>query len=483
MLRLNRPGQLLGNAVSSMILDMDSVLYEPKEERQALVGQSPMAEAELPGGTDRGSGCMRILLACAAFPPYGRGGGAIGSALIAKALATQPTEVRVLVVGDDEQREQRGGIEVVTTAPLNVYRDWLRKDKPILKKLVWHLLENFNPVAYWRIKQELRSYRPNVLMTISTENVNVASWMAARSLGIPCVHLAQSYFLMCWHGSLFRDGANCFRCRSCRLLSLGKKYLSRYVDALITETDFLRRIHQDAGYFPKAKTYVIPGALDSSALSRHVRRNGLRVGFIGVHTREKGIETLAAAARRLADRSDIRFLIAGSGDPSYTDELTVQFPSGNTTFCGWVNPEEFYPKIDVVVVPSIWREPFGRVSIEGACYGVPAIVTRAGGLPENVEHGHDGFVFEPHDDMDLAGLLKRLAENPELYNRVSQGARERARLYSLHKIGQRLHSCLTQVIDRKRGSVPTNTPPSRHDRVSINRSHGETEQRSSAEAL
>jgi glycosyltransferase involved in cell wall biosynthesis len=445
------------------------VLYETAEQNQTLVARDVITGP--PSGMDRGNRCMRVLLACAAFPPYGRGGGAVGAALIAKALATQPAEVRVLVVGDQENREQRGEIEVVTTASLNVYRDWLRKDKPILKKVAWHLLENFNPIAYRRMKQEIRSYRPDVLMTVSTENINVASWLAAKSLGIPCVHLAQSYFLMCWHGSLFRDGANCLRCRSCRLLSVGKKYLSRYVDALITETDFLRRTHQNAGYFPKAEAYVIPGALDSLIPRRRARRGGLRVGFLGVHTREKGIETLAAAARRLAARSDIQFLVAGSGDLSYTDELKAQFPSSNTIFCGWVRPEEFYPKIDVVVVPSVWREPFGRVSIEGAGYGVPAIVTRSGGLPENVEHGHDGFVFEPGDDQRLAELLESFADDPDMYGRVSEGARERAKLYAVDKIGQRLFSCLTEVLGQKRGHALDDMAPCRHGRASINGRH------------
>jgi hypothetical protein len=165
---------------------------------------------------------MRILLACAAFPPYGRGGGPIDSALIARALATQPTQVRVLVVGDAEAQEQRGNIKVITTAPLNVYRDWLEKDKPVLKKLTWHLLENFNPIAYRRMKRELQSYRPDVLVTTDTQNINVASWAAAKTLGIPCVHLAQGYFLLCWRSSLFRAGANCSHCLSCRLSSVGK---------------------------------------------------------------------------------------------------------------------------------------------------------------------------------------------------------------------------------------------------------------------
>jgi glycosyltransferase involved in cell wall biosynthesis len=211
--------------------------------------------------------------------------------------------VRVLVVGDAEAQEQRGNIEVITTAPLNVYRDWLEKGKPVLKKLTWHLLENFNPIAYRRMKKELRSYRPDVLITTDTQNINVASWAAAKALGIPCVHLAQGYFLLCWRSSLFRAGSNCSHCLSCRLSSVGKKHLSKYVDVLVTETDFVRRMHQDASYFPNAETWVIPGPLDGRVSARHIKLNGLKVGFIGVHTRNKGIETLAAAAARLIPAS------------------------------------------------------------------------------------------------------------------------------------------------------------------------------------
>jgi glycosyltransferase involved in cell wall biosynthesis len=420
---------------------------------------------EAPSGNGGGNGRMRILMACAAFPPYGRGGGPVDSALIAQSLATQPTQVRVLVVGDAEAQEQRGDIEVITLAPLNVYRDWLKQDKPVLKKIAWHVLENFNPIAFRRIKKELQSYQPDVLITTDTQNINVASWAAAKSLGIPCVHLAQGYFLLCWRSSLFRAGSNCSHCLSCKLCSVGKKYLSKCVGVLVTETHFVRRMHQDAGYFPNAEAYVIPGPLDNRLPSRHVKLNGLRVGFIGTHTRNKGIETLAAAAKRLSDRPDVQFLIAGSGDDEYTNELKAQFPSSNTAFCGWVRAEEFYPQIDVVVVPSIWREPFGRVSIEGSCFGVPAIVARSGGLPENVEHGDDGFVFEPGDDHGLAELLKRLADDAELYNRVSERTRERAKLYGLDTIGQRWYSCLTELIDRKRSNLLANSSL-RHERVS-----------------
>lgn len=161
-------------------------------------------------------------------------------------------------------------------------------------------------------------------------------------------------------------------------------------------------MHQDAGYFPNAEVCVIPGPPDDRVSSHHINLNRLKVGFIGTHTRDKRIETLAAAAARLSDHPDILFVISGSGHVECTDELKAQLPSSNTTFGGWVHADEFYAGIDVVIVPSTWREPFGRVSIEDSCFCVLAVVARYGGLPENVEPSHDDFVFEPRDDQRLA---------------------------------------------------------------------------------
>ncbi len=76
-------------------------------------------------------------------------------------------------------------------------------------------------------------------------------------------------------------------------------------------------------------------------------------------------------------------------------------------------------------------------------------------------------VFEPRDDQELAELLKRLADDPDLYNRVSESALERAKLYALDTIGQRLFSCLREVIGRKGKNALTNMPRRRHERVSV----------------
>ena len=142
---------------------------------------------------------MRVLLAAAAYPPFGRGGGPKASETIAKALHARGHDVRVITVADMERFEVRDGIEVKMLRSLNIYSNyWVGRSK--LAKLVWHLLENFNPRALFRMRREIAAFRPDVVVTISAENVNVATWVAAWSMGCPSVHAIQSYFLMCWRG-------------------------------------------------------------------------------------------------------------------------------------------------------------------------------------------------------------------------------------------------------------------------------------------
>ena len=408
---------------------------------RAIAGAAEVSHAP---AVSSGRSPLRVVLGCAAYPPFGRGGGPVASALIARGLSAQGADVHVLVVSNENSTSHEDGVEVRTLKSLNIYSNWFASHA-LWKKAIWHTLENFNPRAFIRVRKELKKLRPDVYLTISIENINVASWIAARSLGIPCVHVIHSYFLMCWRGSMFRDGADCNRCKSCLASSIGKKFFSRAVNAIIAETEFPIQVHQKAGYFTKARTCVLPSAIEKATRPTESRGANFRVGYLGTHTPGKGIETLADAARRLSARGDITFLIGGRGDDSYTEELKRRFPTENTLFLGWVSPEDFFTKVDVIVVPSIWREPFGRVSVEGSAFGVPALVARSGGLPENVSDGEDGFVFEPHDHVMLADRLGQLADDEKLYQHLSDVARRRADRYDSSSLDPRMLRFLAEV--------------------------------------
>jgi len=61
-------------------------------------------------------------------------------------------------------------------------------------------------------------------------------------------------------------------------------------------------------------------------------------------------------------------------------------------------------------MPSLWPEPFGRVSVEANRLGVPAVVSSAGGLPETIVDGVTGYVFRSDDSEELAEKIVRVLE-------------------------------------------------------------------------
>ena len=392
---------------------------------------------------------MRILLICAAYPPYGKGGGPASSELLALGLAARGHIVRVLTVADEEALQEKDGLEIKTIKTLNVYWDYWKKNPAILK-LIWHGLENFNPRAFTRMRAEIREFTPDIVVTISIENVNVATWLAARLEQVPVAHMLYSYFLLCWRGSMFRGDHVCLtRCRRCILSSAGKKAMSRYVDGVAGELDFVLQRHLVEGYFTQSLPRVVPVGIMSLPPTPTGIFEGsrLRVGYIGLHSHNKGIETLARAARLMPNDAKVEFVIAGDGDPEYTKRLQQSFGSASTRFLGWTSPSESFTQVDLTVVPSLWSEPFGRVSIESMSYGVPVLVARSGGLPSNISEGVTGYSFNPGDHAVLADQIQRLSGDRELLKRLGTAARNHAEQFSITKIAGQFEAFLQETIE------------------------------------
>jgi glycosyltransferase involved in cell wall biosynthesis len=72
-----------------------------------------------------------------------------------------------------------------------------------------------------------------------------------------------------------------------------------------------------------------------------------------------------------------------------------------------------YERIDAVVVPSLWPEPFPYVALEAQLFGRPVIASNAGGLPEIVEHEKTGWLFRPAEQKALTALLEQLLLIPK----------------------------------------------------------------------
>jgi glycosyltransferase involved in cell wall biosynthesis len=394
---------------------------------------------------------MKILLVCAAFPPRGKGGGPMGSFMIASGLISRGHDVRVITIGDAAATESYRGITVHVVRSPNVYWDYIFTKRSGLLKLAWHILENFNPVAYFRLRPHLTTFDPDLVMTVSIENTNVATWLLARVHSKPVVHVIQSYFLACWRGSLFNNGHDCkSQCASCKVLSVGKKPMSNLVNGVFGETQFVLQEHLRMGYFKNAMSAVIPGPVFSIPGRVPKRRSGaLVVGYMGVLAPHKGVDVLANAARLLGPQSKMRFLVGGTGeDDSYVASLKRQFGQADVTFLGWVQPAEAYPLFDVLVVPSRWKEPFGRIVVEALAYGIPVVCARSGGIAESIQDQLTGYTFESGNYRELAEILQnRIEANEPARLAMAHNALRHSSAFDQSAIASRIDRFLNTTVE------------------------------------
>ncbi|MCX2453242.1 glycosyltransferase family 4 protein [Pedobacter sp. PLR] len=84
---------------------------------------------------------------------------------------------------------------------------------------------------------------------------------------------------------------------------------------------------------------------------------------------------------------------------------------------------EIYSWSDVAIVPSTRPEPFGRIAIEAMSLNKPVIAANHGGLPEIIEHGYSGFLFEPNNKAAFIKAISQYIDDPELLKKHGRNAK------------------------------------------------------------
>lgn len=188
--------------------------------------------------------------------------------------------------------------------------------------------------------------------------------------------------------------------------------------------------------------------------------------YVGRLSFEKRLDLL----RPLMDeRPDVRLALVGSG-PAET-HLRRLFRDTSTVFTGYMTGADLagaYASADVFAFPSD-TETLGFVAMEAMASGVPAVGARAGGIPDVIQHGRTGLLFEPGNARELSAHVSRLLDDPAL--RAGMGAAARAEmerwgwraatesLAGFYRLAQRVNSRFGPPGERRGGRVRNRTAP------------------------
>jgi glycosyltransferase involved in cell wall biosynthesis len=199
----------------------------------------------------------------------------------------------------------------------------------------------------------------------------------------------------------------------------------------------------------------------------------LRLLFAGRMEPLKGGGVLLDALPLISSALSRPLLVTFAGDGSARFEWTQRaamvarnHPSLGIEFTGWIDSvalTSLFESSDLLVVPSIWPEPFGLVGPEAGSRGLPAASFAVGGIPEWLTEGVNGALAHgvPPSPADLADAVVRCLRDPLHHARLRRGAIELAR-----RFGPERHlDALTKVIDEILPQAPS-LPPEETDRDS-----------------
>lgn len=176
--------------------------------------------------------------------------------------------------------------------------------------------------------------------------------------------------------------------------------------------------------------------------------------FVGRVAPEKQIEQIRPVLEAIPNTH-----LAIVGDGPYRDKLEQLMAGTSTTFAGYLKGEALsaaYAAADIFVFPSA-IETFGLVVAEAMAAELPVVSSRVGGVPELIENGVNGLIFEPNDIDQMISHVRQLVENPTLRKEMGQKARQSVQALTWKSIMDDLVSDYHRVITQHRSTATNNT--------------------------
>ncbi|MEM6843535.1 MAG: glycosyltransferase family 4 protein [Bacteroidota bacterium] len=350
---------------------------------------------------------MKVVLISSSYHPYYRGGGEYSVKNLAEKLVNQGHTVSVITAFHHDQQEKIEGVYVYRIKHPNLYWSYTSDNQPAYRRLIWHIVEGYNIRVERPLRRLLSDLKPDVMHIRNIEDFSPYACKVAQNMGIPVVVTLNSYTWLCPRATMFRNGQNCRKqCSDCKLVTYPKKLASRYVTAVVGVSRFMIARHVGNGYFSQAKQQVIYTSTKPHFNSLAFSKNGYKTfGYIGRIHPSKGVAEIIQAFKQANSTQNHRLVIAGTGPSSYFNYCQSQAQEvSNISFLGKVDVQHFYPTVDVIIINSLWHEPFPRVLIESYAYGRPVIATDTGGILEMVSE-KTGYIVDHNQPEQLKRAL------------------------------------------------------------------------------
>lgn len=376
---------------------------------------------------------MKILIFNTFYYPKFVGGAEISVQLLAEELVKAGNSVYVITSGYKRSVNRINGVVVIRILQINVYSSFDGWDKHPFIKTLWHIIDSYNVFSYFKINHLLKRVNPQIVHTNNIQGFSPFLWALIKKKKLPLVHTLRDYYLLCHKCNLFNNNKNCETlCMPCKITSTIKSRLKKYPDQYIGISRYIAEKHRTDFGIDENKIRVVYNAVKEAEITyaSHDLNEKLIFGFIGRLNEDKGVFYLSneIAKLNLEEKGRLKLIFAGKAEQQKINQLGTILEGIETEFLGVVDPVQFYKKIDVLIVPSLWNEPFGRVVIESLSFGVPVCMSNSGGLKE-LHSPLCTWMFAPEENK-LFQMLRNIAGHRDEILSKKQYAVSHASIYT-----------------------------------------------------
>jgi glycosyltransferase involved in cell wall biosynthesis len=299
---------------------------------------------------------------------------------------------------------------------LFVYRDETIGRRFTVPKFKLPFLSEIGPVTLHKLVNLIRLHRIDVIIPTKRKDYTLAG-IASRMTG---------------RANILRLGIE----RDLQNRFLNNLVYNKFSDGIIVNASIVKETLLRSSYMDREKIKVIHNGLDMDVLdtastdSLHLReRYKFVVSSVGRITRVKRIDILVESFRNflaITNARDALLVIIGDGEslPSVRRQVIERGIADSVLITGYIeNPYSYVRESDVFIITSE-KEGISNAMLEAMYLGSLVVSTPAGGAPEVIRSGENGFLINFDDISSLTSLLVELYKYPEKKEKLVSRARE-----------------------------------------------------------
>jgi glycogen(starch) synthase len=346
---------------------------------------------------------------------------------------------------------------------------WVHRVSTTAQRIPWACSDPGRPHALPLPDPETARALGRVIESGRFDVLHAHNWIANSALGVarrsncPLVLTLHDYSHVCATKRFMRSERVCsgpgLRCLPCATSHYGA--LIGAPTAVANAVASLRRRSNVAAFIAVSRSVadrsallqegvhfeVIPNFVPDELVARSSSNHGGPLLYVGDLSRDKGVEVLVGAHRRLRDPPPL--VMVGRRVPGTRIDAIA-----GVRILDPVPHDEVLPLIRsarVVVVPSIWPDPCPTVVLEAMAMGRPVVAAASGGIIDMVEDGVTGRLVKPDDQAALVSALNDVLFVPNVATRMAEAGLVSVRRFTASAVVERIEAVYERVASPQAG--------------------------------